>query len=140
MAYNRENYLKTRDKRISRHKYRYENDSNYRENMLNRSKVWHALPENLIKKRNSRYHTNFFILKEKQDNKCAICGEPFLQDSSAFIDHDHSCCESQNRSCGKCVRGLLCKRDNDRLALYKDNIQLLQKTIEYLEGFNDDIK
>jgi hypothetical protein len=28
------------------------------------------------------------------------------------VDHDHACCQKKNRSCGKCIRGLLCHTCN----------------------------
>jgi hypothetical protein len=28
------------------------------------------------------------------------------------VEHDHACCQRKNRSCGKCVRGLLCHTCN----------------------------
>ncbi|NHO85124.1 hypothetical protein HA073_29340 [Micromonospora sp. CMU55-4] len=45
------------------------------------------------------------ILAE-QNEGCAICGQP-PGDKALVIDHDHSC-RPGRRSCGKCVRGLLC--------------------------------
>ncbi|OSC65727.1 hypothetical protein B5181_18445 [Streptomyces sp. 4F] len=46
-----------------------------------------------------------------QGNKCAICGMSGLDESAMHIDHDHACCPGR-RSCGTCVRGLLCSRCN----------------------------
>ncbi len=34
------------------------------------------------------------------------------------IDHDHSCC-NRRRSCGRCVRGALCKKHNTTLGTYE---------------------
>lgn len=52
---------------------------------------------------------------EDQGNACAICREPF-QGQRVCIDHDHACCpvpaSGHTRSCGKCIRGLLCVRCN----------------------------
>ena len=42
--------------------------------------------------------------------ECAICGPGFLA-SDLQVDHDHSCCDG-NYSCGKCVRGVLCRFHN----------------------------
>jgi len=38
---------------------------------------------------------------------CEICGTM----ENLCIDHDHGCCPTQN-TCGKCIRGVLCKRHN----------------------------
>lgn len=43
-----------------------------------------------------------------QGNACAMCREPFKEGQRIVVDHDHSCCDTKLRSCGKCVRGLLC--------------------------------
>ena len=52
---------------------------------------------------------------EEQGYACAICREPF-RGQRVCVDHDHNCCPvgqfSHARSCGKCVRGLLCVRCN----------------------------
>jgi len=44
----------------------------------------------------------------RQGNACGMCREPFKDGRRICIDHDHTCCPQEKRSCGKCVRGLLC--------------------------------
>lgn len=76
-------------------------------------------------------------LLKKQDYKCAICLEP----TDKFnVDHDHSCCpvnstlRKDRKTCGKCVRGLLCDGCNTALGRFKDSKELLQRAIDYLGG------
>jgi hypothetical protein len=47
------------------------------------------------------------------------------------IDHDHSCCDSV-KTCGRCVRGILCVNCNAGLGNFDDNADLLVLAIEYL--------
>ena len=54
----------------------------------------------------------FARLLEAQDYACGMCHEPFEDGQLFHIDHDHDCCKAKNRSCGKCVRGLLCHTCN----------------------------
>lgn len=58
----------------------------------------------------------FHQMLEEQDYACGICKELFTPGQRICIDHDHKCCpvppNGRTRSCGKCVRGLLCVRCN----------------------------
>lgn len=73
----------------------------------------------------------FQQLLSKQNHKCAVCDTEFSDTEKPHIDHDHSCCSGQ-RSCGKCIRGLLCTRCNKAIGSFKDSTTLLQKAINYL--------
>ena len=46
-----------------------------------------------------------------QGMRCKLCRE---LKKNFVVDHDHKCCEGR-RSCGKCIRGLLCIRCNAML-------------------------
>ena len=56
---------------------------------------------------------------EEQRGGCAICQAPEPPGRWLCVDHDHSCCQGE-KSCGKCVRGLLCHRCNICLAPLDD--------------------
>jgi Recombination endonuclease VII len=67
-------------------------------------------------------------LEIKKIKECQVCNSR----SRLAIDHDHSCCPHGGRSCGKCIRGILCTKCNSFLGHYKDNIQTIQELINYL--------
>lgn len=76
----------------------------------------------------------------KQNGRCAICGETESRTSSKFgngahfhVDHDHACCNGP-KSCGKCIRGLLCSDCNTGLGLFRDSTERLRAAGEYLEA------
>jgi DNA-binding CsgD family transcriptional regulator len=52
-------------------------------------------------------------LSARQNDACAICGKTEADGSGRrlAIDHDHACCPGR-RTCGKCIRGLLCTACN----------------------------
>jgi Recombination endonuclease VII len=51
---------------------------------------------------------HFERLLTAQGYACGVCHEPFKAGQRIHVDHDHACCKDKCRSCGKCVRGLLC--------------------------------
>lgn len=62
-----------------------------------------------------------------------ICGEKFdYLTKMPGVDHNHACCASQGRSCGNCVRSLLCNQCNMALGLLKDNPERLELLADYL--------
>jgi hypothetical protein len=67
-------------------------------------------------------------LLEKHDGMCWICKER----PATVVDHDHSCCKTNQGSCGRCVRGVLCKQCNTGLGKLGDDINGLKKALDYL--------
>jgi hypothetical protein len=86
---------------------------------------YHALPEETKSRYNRgggkklyrlRYMYNitsddYDAILASQRGCCGICGRPPSRGRLLSIDHDHSCCPGL-KSCGACVRGLLCVRCN----------------------------
>jgi hypothetical protein len=72
-------------------------------------------------------------LLEAQGGRCAICPS-YL--TVPHIDHDHSCCPGP-KSCGECVRGLLCASCNHMLGKARDKPEVLEAAARYLRQFSE---
>lgn len=76
-------------------------------------------------------------LLEQQGGVCRICRKPETATHQAgtlrrlSVDHDHRCCPGK-KSCGKCVRGLLCARCNSAIGLFDEDPAILHAAVEYL--------
>ncbi|BCO56135.1 hypothetical protein MINTM005_13790 [Mycobacterium intracellulare] len=70
---------------------------------------------------------------EAQLGRCAVCGQAMLDDW--VVDHDHSCCPGE-RSCGKCVRALLCRGCNCGLGNFKDSPDSLRAAADYIVNYS----
>ena len=76
-------------------------------------------------------------LLAQQGGVCAICGssDPKTHHGRWHIDHDHSCCSNKDqRTCGKCVRGLLCGQCNLGIGHFEDDVERLEAAIRYLRN------
>lgn len=91
------------------------------------------------KYRNRRYLSNYGItfdeyeiLLNKQNNKCAICGEEetrlvkkgLKEKRKLAVDHCHET---------NAVRELLCSSCNHGLGAFKDNVSIIKNAIDYLK-------
>lgn len=79
-------------------------------------------------------------LLNDQGHVCRICGKPetATHQSGALrrlaVDHDHKCCPGK-KSCGKCVRGLLCARCNSAIGLVNEDLAVIDRMAKYLRSF-----
>ena len=60
-----------------------------------------------------------------QSGVCKICGALNIAGRRLAVDHDHKT--------GR-IRGLLCSRCNMAIGLFKDDLDLLRRAFEYVEG------
>lgn len=97
-------------------------------------------PEELLRQRLWSWYRltieGYEALLASQSARCAICktDEPGGR-GRWHVDHDHACC-SGSRSCGECVRGLLCSRCNPLLGMARDDTRTLRAAIAYLDNDN----
>jgi len=72
-------------------------------------------------------------LVQIHSNRCAICGtdSPGAGYDRWSIDHDHGCCPG-SESCGRCVRGLLCRNCNVGLGHFNDDPDRLLAAAAYV--------
>lgn len=69
----------------------------------------------------------YMVMYASQDGKCAICGNDRPCDGKDGLVVDH--CHTHGH-----VRKLLCVYCNTGLGQFKDDVQILQKAIDYLKG------
>lgn len=67
----------------------------------------------------------------EQGGGCAICEKPAPEGRRLSVDHDHACCPGE-KTCGLCVRGLLCITCNVWLGFY-ENRDWVARADEYLQ-------
>lgn len=79
---------------------------------------------------------NFNDMLTAQNFTCAICPRPVSAGTETNIDHDKACCPGRN-SCGKCVRGLLCRNCNTALGVFGDDPARLRIAAAYVESALD---
>ena len=93
----------------------------HREERNEYSRKWH------LKDKFNLSYEDWLVMWESQNERCAICGEPFISPSNACIDHNHKTNE---------IRGLLCRKCNAAIGLLNNDSELLKKAIKYLKKYN----
>lgn len=77
----------------------------------------------------------YWEMLEEQGGTCAMCGRTPEQNGKMLaVDHDHACCPTKLKSCGRCVRGLLCSSCNVVLG-YIENTAWRARCQSYLGSF-----
>lgn len=76
---------------------------------------------------------DFILMLDSQDYRCAVCSTA-IDEPTARIDHDHRCCSSR-RSCGKCLRKLLCGSCNKGLGMLQDSPDILEAAAQYVRAY-----
>ena len=75
------------------------------------------------------------IVRIGQRDGCAVCGVKDLPRDKWHLDHDHTCCSGQ-KTCGDCIRGVLCNKCNIGLGYFGDSPLLLEQAARYLASYN----
>ena len=83
----------------------------------------------------SRYtmtQTEYDQKLKDQNNRCLICQKPESELGTLAQDHDHNCCPGP-KSCGRCLRDLLCGFCNRALGAFEDDIERIIRAAEYIK-------
>ncbi len=73
-------------------------------------------------------------LLESQDGVCEICQRSPEEVGVLAVDHDHRCCPTE-KTCGKCLRSLLCTDCNVSIGRFNDDVARLERAAQYLRNY-----
>ncbi len=73
---------------------------------------------------------DYVKMLDRQGGLCLGCGGP-AGEQRLVVDHDHSCCPGQ-RTCGKCVRGLMHLECNIVEGMFKDDPKRLLELAQHM--------
>lgn len=84
-----------------------------------------------LKFRAWNYGLSLDALTTLLDAGCSACGSA----ENLHVDHDHVCCPagSSPRSCGRCVRGVLCHGCNTALGLLGEDPARIEGLLEHIK-------
>lgn len=124
-------------KQLEKHRELQATSPEYREEASRRARNWAKRnPEKVWAGTLRRYNLTpekYNAILTLQNNCCAICKTTIPGGPGRFsVDHDHTCCPENKRSCGKCIRGLLCQSCNNGLGRFKDDPKLLHLAAQYI--------
>jgi len=76
---------------------------------------------------------DYWALYKLQGGHCFICGVATGKTKRLAVDHDHTICSDHSPllGCPRCIRGLLCGRCNQMIAIY--GIESLCRAVYYLQ-------
>lgn len=138
--YHAKRYIEQKEK-INKQTKKYKEEN--KEKMYAASLLWKKNNPDKLKKyqRVSNLRKNFGISMEKyeqmlsdQNGLCAICKNPetFIHHQTnepARLSVDH--CHKTNK-----IRQLLCRKCNNAIGLFKEDVKVIQNAINYLEAHN----
>lgn len=109
------------------------------------NKAYMKTPTGREKNREHNFVVNYGLHKAEiarmlaaQDGRCKSCGDVLKPGHGTHVDHSHSCCPGK-KSCGKCLRGLLCRSCNLMLGNALDSASRLRAGATYLESFRTEV-
>lgn len=79
------------------------------------------------------------LMLKEQNGHCAICPATPEQVGTLCVDHDHGCCPGE-KTCGNCLRGLLCPACNTAIGLLNDDVIRIQSAAFYLTNYKEGLK
>ena len=84
------------------------------------------------------YNMEISEYETRAANGCELCGDK--PERSLHVDHDHKCCNGP-RSCGECVRGIVCNKCNKAIDKYETGLMRadypdLDKVKKYVEAYS----
>ncbi len=102
-------------------------------------RLWRAQHDSYERAKRVRYlyQVDEAELLAAQGGGCAICAstEPGGRWGTWHVDHDHRCCVGP-KTCGSCVRGLLCANCNTAIGKFGDRPDVLDAAANYLRRGN----
>lgn len=108
------------------------------EELAARRERYASSPEHRRKVLSAQHRSRYGITLDEKDamlaaqgGVCAACGDSESKGHGWATDHDHKCCPG--RSCGECVRAILCTNCNLALGQVGDSIERLEALIAYLQ-------